>query len=114
MQTGARDERAAAALVIDDNPVNAKLIVHMLARLGWQTTTAAGGEEGLAALRAGGFSVVLLDLKMPGLDGEQTCRRIRADAATRELPVIAYTAQSMPDELERIRAIGFDGRWSSR
>jgi CheY-like chemotaxis protein len=55
------------------------------------------------------FDVVLLDMRMPGMTGEEVCRRIREDQRHAALPVIAYTAHSTPEEKERILATGFSG-----
>ncbi len=97
------------ALIVDDNQLNTHLARHMFKRLGWQAEVASSGAAALALLGQRSFDLVLLDLRMPGLDGEEVCRRIRNDLGHTTLPVIAYTAHGMPEERERMLASGFSG-----
>jgi CheY-like chemotaxis protein len=97
-----------SALIVDDNPLNAKLAMHMLKRLGWHTLTVSSGEAALQALQAQAFDAVLLDLRMPTMSGEEVCRHIRAELRLERLPVIAYTAHGMPEEREKMLAAGFN------
>ena len=95
-------------LVVDDNAINRKLAIALLKKRGWETAEADGGEAGLRLLDAGNFDSVLLDISMPGMDGEEVCRRIRADARFARLRVVAYTAHAMEFEKQRIMSAGFD------
>ena len=95
------------ALVVDDNLLNSKLVSVFLKRLGWQVETREDGLGALARLREARFGLVLLDLRMPTMSGEQVCRVIREELGLRELPVVAYTAHGMPEERERMLAAGF-------
>lgn len=95
------------ALVVDDNALNSKLVSVFLKRLEWQTETCDNGISALELLRSRRFGLVLLDLRMPTLSGEQVCRRIREDLGLADLPVVAYTAHGMPEERERMLASGF-------
>ena len=97
------------ALVCDDNQLNSRLVAVFLKKLGWQTQIVDSGEAALAAVSARAFDLVLLDMRMPGMTGEEVCRRIREDQRHAALPVIAYTAHSTPEEKERILAAGFSG-----
>jgi len=97
------------ALVVDDNQLNSRLVAMFLKRLGWTSTVLDTGDAALAALNAESFDLVLLDLRMPRVTGEQVCRSIREELGLRSLPVVAYTAHSMPEEKERILAAGFSG-----
>jgi CheY-like chemotaxis protein len=97
------------ALVCDDNQLNSRLVAVFLKKLGWQTQIVDSGEAALAAVSARAFDLVLLDMRMPGMTGEEVCRRIREDQRHAALPVIAYTAHSTPEEKERILASGFSG-----
>jgi CheY-like chemotaxis protein len=99
----------STALIVDDNQLNTHLARHMFKRLGWQAEVASSGAAALALLGQRSFDLVLLDLRMPGMGGEEVCRRIRDDLGLTELPVIAYTAHGMPEERERMLAGGFSG-----
>jgi CheY-like chemotaxis protein len=97
------------ALVVDDNRLNSRLVEIFLARLGWQTVVVDSGAQALAMLRERSFDLVILDLRMPQMSGEQVCRAIRDDLGLTSLPVVAYTAHSMPEERGRMLANGFSG-----
>jgi CheY-like chemotaxis protein len=97
------------ALVVDDNQLNSGLAGHMLKRLGWRSACAASGEEALRMLAEQHFDLVLLDLRMPAMSGEEVCRRIRSDLGNTSLPVVAYTAHGMPEERSRMLQAGFNG-----
>ncbi len=97
-----------SALVVDDNLVNQEVAALLLRREGWLVITLASGSEALDWLAKNGVDAVLLDLSMPGLSGEEVCRRLRAMPQTRELHLIAYTAHALEHERARILACGFD------
>lgn len=97
------------ALVVDDNQLNSRLAQTILQRLGWQARVVDGGPQALEALREDRYDLVLLDLRMPRMSGEEVCRAIRGDLGLNDLPVVAYTAHGMPEERSRIMARGFDG-----
>ena len=96
------------ALVVDDNALNSKLVSVFLKRLGWEPVICDSGLSALEMLRERRFGLVLLDLRMPNLSGEQVCRRIRDELGLHDLHVVAYTAHGMPEERERMLASGFD------
>lgn len=96
-------------LIVDDHPVNRQLPGMLLRGTDWQCDTAASGEEALAKLNSSAFDVVLLDISMPDLSGDEVCRRIRADVRFKSLRVIAYTAHAMEEARTSILAAGFDG-----
>ena len=97
------------ALVVDDTMLNRKLAAAILKRTGWETDEAESGEEALVKLSGEhGYAVVLLDIKMPGMSGDDVCRILRADSRTATLPLIAYTAHALEDEQEGFLTIGFD------
>jgi adenylate cyclase len=89
-------------LVVDDLPQNVRLLRAVLEPRGYEVASASSGKEALARLAAGGVDLVLLDVVMPGLDGYEVCRRLRADEATAFLPVVMITASG---EQEKRRAI---------
>jgi signal transduction histidine kinase len=95
-------------LVIDDNQDAADSTAMLLGVLGAQPHVAYDGESGLAALKTWRPDLVLLDLGMPGMDGFEVARRIRADAETATLPVVALTGWGQEQDRRRTQAAGFD------
>jgi signal transduction histidine kinase/DNA-binding response OmpR family regulator len=90
-------------LLAEDNPINALLARTLLARAGCIVTTVQDGEEAVAAARSGAFDLILLDIRMPRLDGLAAAERIRAgDGPSARAPIIALTADA--GEEERVRA----------
>ena len=81
-------------LVVDDEPANRDILAARLASQGYETVTAASGEEALAIVRMQSPDLVLLDVMLPGLDGLQVCRRLKADRSVAFLPVILVTARA--------------------
>ena len=79
-------------LVVDDTPLNVKLLDDVLTIKGYDVTTAASGQEALAKIRCESIDLVLLDVMMPGMNGYEVCRAIREDARTALLPVVMVTA----------------------
>ncbi len=104
---------AAAAphvLVVDDHPVNREVAALMLTASGCEVTTAADGAEAVDAVRAGRFDLVLMDVRMPRMDGLEATRAIRALAGpAADTPVVAMTADAMPEDVARCRAAGMGG-----
>jgi phosphate regulon transcriptional regulator PhoB len=88
----------AEVLVVEDEPDIRSLIVHHLERDGFRCRTAGSGVDALAAVRAALPDLVVLDLMLPGMDGLEVCRRLRAGAAA--LPIIMLTAKA--DEVDRV------------
>jgi two-component system, OmpR family, response regulator QseB len=96
-------------LFIEDDPMNRRVVKDMLDVAGATMAEAAWAEEGLAKIDAESFDVILVDLRMPGTDGFETIRRIRArDDAKAELPIIVVTADTAIDLRERCLALGAD------
>jgi adenylate cyclase len=91
-------------LVVDDQPTNIKLLDATLTPRGYEVRGAASGEQALAALAEGTTDVVLLDIVMPGLDGYEVCRRIRANQATAFLPVVMVTASGDAEKIKALEA----------
>ena len=96
------------ALVVDDHPTNRLLATTLLKKLGWSPLEADNGETALILAGQNNFSLVLLDISMPGISGEETCTRLRAMQGDRPLHIIAYTAHAFPEERERFLTYGFD------
>ncbi|MBL8144566.1 MAG: response regulator [Acidobacteria bacterium] len=95
-------------LAVDDNPQNLKLVRLLLAAEGHHVVTAAGADEALRVLETTTPAVILMDLQMPGIDGLELTRRLKADPARSEIVVIALTAYAMRGDRERALAAGCD------
>ncbi len=91
-------------LVVDDVPENVRLLDAILTQRGYDVRTAASGEEALEALNERIPDLILLDVKMPGIDGYEVCRRIRANPTTAYLPVVMITAAGDEQKLPSIEA----------
>lgn len=85
-------------LVIDDTPANVHVAMELLHAEGFRVLVAEDGEEGLERARLGRPDLILLDVMMPGVDGFETCRRLKADDATRDIPVIFLTALAYTEQ----------------
>jgi CheY-like chemotaxis protein len=95
-------------LAVDDNPRNLRLLRRLLEGEGYEVRTAGSAEEALEVLRGWRPRVVLLDIQLPGMDGYELTRRIRADPALGDLPVVAVTSFAMADDGARAVAAGCD------
>lgn len=96
------------ALIVDDQPTNRLLASALLKRLGWNVLEAADGLTALALARQNTFRLILLDISMPGLSGEETCTQLKASDLSPPPTIIAYTAHAFQEDLDRLRSIGFD------
>lgn len=99
----------ARILVVEDNERNLKLVRDVLAFAGFEVDEARTGEEGVARARERPPDLVLMDLQLPGIDGTEALRQLRSTSTTAAVPVVALTAQAMPEDRERVTAAGFDG-----
>ena len=102
----------ATILLVDDNQANRVLASKLLRARGHEVVEADAGEAAIALARERKPALVLLDLGLPGMDGWEALRRIRADEASRAVPVVAVTAHAMVGDRERALAAGFDGYMS--
>ncbi|MBJ9978257.1 response regulator [Pseudomonas sp. S75] len=98
----------ARILLVEDNPVNQLVAIGMLGKLGCHVQVAAHGGEAMQILEHERFDLVLMDCNMPVMDGYEASRRIRQDGRWPRLPIVALTANAMPEERERCRAAGMD------
>jgi signal transduction histidine kinase len=107
--TGAAGGRLAGLhlLVAEDNAVNLQVVVAMLEGLGATVECALDGAQAVARCRTGRFDALLLDIQMPGMDGYEAARRIRAEGA-HELPIIAVTANAMATDRDLALAAGMN------
>jgi PAS domain S-box-containing protein len=99
----------SSVLIVDDTPANRQLVVEALGRRGYRVLVAQDGEEGIERARLVQPDLILLDVRMPGIDGFETCRRLKADPEVQEIPVIFMTALSeQADKVNGFAAGGVD------
>ena len=98
----------AKILLVEDNELNRDMLSRRLARHGYVVVMAVDGRQALAMARTERPDLVLMDMSLPGLDGWEATRRLRADPASRHLPVIALTAHAMAEDREKSLAAGCD------
>jgi CheY-like chemotaxis protein/anti-sigma regulatory factor (Ser/Thr protein kinase) len=98
-------------LLVDDNAVNLRLAGILLERAGHRVTAVASGEAAIATASRQRFDIVLMDIQMPGIDGLEAARRIRAlgDPSLAAVPIVAVTANAMRGQAEECRAAGMEG-----
>jgi two-component system, cell cycle response regulator DivK len=101
-----RDDSGPLILIVDDNEQNAKLARDVLRAAGFRTIEAASGTEAVAQARAAQPAVILMDIRLPDMDGGDAARQLKADARTQWIPVIAMTALALG---ERSFLGAFDG-----
>jgi CheY-like chemotaxis protein len=92
-------KRLGTVLAVDDEPANLDLISRRLAALGCAVLRASSGEQALAIAEREHPDLVLLDVMMPGIDGWETCRRLKANESTAGIPVIFVTAKDQTDDV---------------
>ncbi len=96
-------------LIVEDNDKNMKLARDVLQFHGFATVEATNGEDGVRLARERAPAVILMDIQLPGIDGVTALERIRKDAATAKIPIVAMTASVMKEDRERFDKAGFDG-----
>lgn len=96
-------------LIVEDNPANMKLATFLLESADYTVIRAVNAEVGLTLARDDHPDLILMDIQLPGMDGLQATALLKADDATRSIPVIALTALAMKGDEERIRLAGCDG-----
>ena len=99
----------ARILIVDDNPANLSLMEYLLSAYGYAVLSAADGRGGVHCAVSDRPDLVLMDIQMPGLDGFEALRAIRAACGHDAMPVVAVTAEAMVGDRERILDRGFDG-----
>src|SRR3989441_325351 len=95
-------------LVVEDHDKNRKLVRDVLTFKGYEIVEAETGEEGVRLAQERRPSLVLMDVRLPGIDGIEALRRLRAEQATRRIPIMAMTASVMTADRQRITDAGFD------
>jgi two-component system, sensor histidine kinase len=102
------ESRAPRVLVVDDHPVNREVAAVLLRAFGCEVLEVCDGLEAVEAAEAESFDLVLMDVRMPVMDGLEATRRLRADPAHHNLPIVAMTADAMPEDVARCLAAGMD------
>jgi two-component system cell cycle response regulator DivK len=96
-------------LIVDDNARNRKLVRDVLRFAGFRTLEADGGVEGIAAVVEHLPDLVLMDIRMPDMNGAEALRRLKDDERTAQIPIVALTSSTMLGDHERFLGDGFDG-----
>jgi two-component system OmpR family response regulator len=94
-------------LFVDDDPHLGDVVVYALEREGFRVTAARDGEEALLRVRGGGIDLIVLDVTMPELDGLEVCRRVRAQEATRALPIVFLSSRD--EEIDKVIGLEIGG-----
>ena len=94
-------------LVVEDDDKSRKLVRDLLTVKGYEIIEAETGEEGVDLAQKRGPNLILMDIRLPGIDGIQALGRLRAEVATREIPVMAITASVMTSDRQRVLDAGF-------
>ena len=95
-------------LYVEDNEDNVYMLTRRLTRKGYEVITAGDGAEGIARAKADDPSLILMDLSLPVMDGWAATRALKADEATRHIPVIALSAHAMEEHRDEAMAAGCD------
>ena len=101
--------RPARILLAKDNPVNQKLISTILTREGYIVSVVGDGAKAVQAMTEENFDLILMDIQMPKMDGNEAARQIKGNPWYESIPLIALTAFAMKDDEVRARDAGFDG-----
>jgi CheY-like chemotaxis protein len=96
-------------LVVEDNDTNLRLFIYLLSAKGYQVRGAANAQQALELLRNFHPRMILMDLQLPGTDGYELTRSLKADPGTRDIIIIALTAYAMRGDEEKALAAGCDG-----
>ncbi len=98
----------ARILIIDDNPTNLKLVAYLVRSKGHEVDTALDADAAMAAIAGSRPDLILMDLQLPGVDGLELTRRLKSDAATQDIVIIAVTAYAMKGDQDKAVAAGCD------
>ena len=95
-------------LLVEDNEMNRDMLSRRLLKRGYEVSIAVDGERGLDMARSESPALILMDMSLPGLDGWEVSRRLKADAQTKDIGIIAITAHAMAGDREKALAAGCD------
>jgi CheY-like chemotaxis protein len=100
--------REMKILYVEDNIDNVYVLKRWFSTLGFELIVAGDGEQGITLAKQESPDLILMDLSLPGMDGEEAARRIKTSPSTRHIPVIALTANAMAGDREKALAAGCD------
>jgi CheY-like chemotaxis protein len=95
-------------LIVDDNATNLKLVAYLMRANGYTVDTALDAEAAIVAIRNNHPDVILMDIQLPGIDGLELTRRLKAEPATRDIVIVAVTAYAMKGDQAKALAAGCD------
>lgn len=95
-------------LIVDDNPTNLKLVAYLMKANGYEVTTAIDAEAAIADIRTKRPALILMDVQLPGVDGLELTRQLKADPDTRDIIIVAVTAYAMKGDHDKAVAAGCD------
>jgi CheY-like chemotaxis protein len=95
-------------LLVEDNEMNRDMLSRRLQKQGYEVVMAVDGEEGVAKAQSEAPALILMDMSLPGIDGWEATRRLKAAPQTQKIPVIALTAHAMTDDRAKALAAGCD------
>ena len=95
-------------LLVEDNEMNRDMLSRRLQKQGYEVVLAVDGDEGLAKAQSENPALILMDMSLPGIDGWEATRRLKAAPNTQKIPIIALTAHAMTDDRDKALAAGCD------
>lgn len=95
-------------LIVDDNPTNLKLVAYLMRANGYVVSTAIDADAALAEIRVKRPDLILMDVQLPGIDGLELTRQLKADPDTRDIIIVAVTAYAMKGDVDKAVAAGCD------
>jgi CheY-like chemotaxis protein len=95
-------------LLVEDNELNRDMLSRRLQKRGYEIVMAVDGEAGVTMAQTEAPGLILMDMSLPGIDGWEATRRIKAAVQTRHIPIVALTAHALPGEREKALAAGCD------
>jgi CheY-like chemotaxis protein len=104
-----RNGTTPTILLVEDNEDNRRIYVTILAHAGYRVLEAIDGEEALTMARAEMPDLILMDVSIPKVDGWEVTRRLKADTATRVIPIVALTAHALASDRAKAMEVGCDG-----
>ena len=95
-------------LLVEDNELNRDMLSRRLQKRGYEVIMSVDGEQGMVAAQSTAPAIILMDMSLPGIDGWEATRRLKAAPQTAHIPIIALTAHAMPSDRDKALAAGCD------